>query len=268
MADPIDFASWELQGLLSADGEGPAERIDAAAAAALVERAVDGALPGGPARARTTKGKRAAWLLAAAVVLGGSAAAAMYAALRAPQPQQPPQPQPPSAAAPAAAMPAPASAEPALAPAPSPAQPKPAPQSSARPSASERGARATEDLLQRANRLRGEGHYRAAERVYLRAAAQGAGGATAYSARTAAASLRLEQLGDPRGALRLYQQALRQSPTGALTPEIREGMAHAYQALGRASDEQRMLQALLAAQPSGPAAERARKRLQVLDAGP
>ena len=123
-----------------------------------------------------------------------------------------------------------------------------------------------DDLLQRANRLRGDGDYRGAERTYLRAVAANPHGLTAYAARVAAAGLRLERFEDARGALQLYKEALRAQPAGSLTPEIHEGMAHAYRALGRAADERRALQALLSDQPSGPAAERARARLQVLDA--
>jgi tetratricopeptide (TPR) repeat protein len=128
-------------------------------------------------------------------------------------------------------------------------------------------ARNGEDLLERANRLRGDGQYRAAERTYLRVVAQTPTGAAAYSARVAAASLALEQLGEPKTALRLYEEAARTNPGGALSPEIHEGTAHAHRALGQRDAERRALNALLEEQPAGPAAERARKRLRVLDAG-
>jgi tetratricopeptide (TPR) repeat protein len=266
MTEPIETV-FELRALLSADDDGPAERLDAAGAARLVEGAVEQAWMQQPARLR---GKRLAWGLAAALVLTGSAAA-MYSALRgqdqaAVVPARNVAPEPASAAA---------SSEPVLAPAPAiaPAQPEPAvtpakPSARELPTRSQGDAKAVEDLLQRANRLRGEAQYRAAERVYLRVATTSPNGAAAYTARTAAASLRLEQLGDPKGALRLYEEALHASPQGALAPEIHEGMAHAYRALGRRADERRALQALLAAQAAGPATERARKRLQVLDATP
>jgi tetratricopeptide (TPR) repeat protein len=123
-----------------------------------------------------------------------------------------------------------------------------------------------DDLLQHANRQRGDGDYRGAERTYLRAVAANPRGLTAYTARVAAAGLRLERFDDARGALQLYKEALRAQPAGSLTPEIHEGMAHAYRALGRAADERSALEALLSDQASGPAAERARARLQVLDA--
>src|SRR4029077_8040151 len=77
-----------------------------------------------------------------------------------------------------------------------------------------------EDLLQRANRQRGDGHYRDAEHTYLRVLAQNPSGAAAYAARVAAAAWRLERLSDAKGALRLYAEAERASPAGALSPEI------------------------------------------------
>jgi tetratricopeptide (TPR) repeat protein len=195
-------------------------------------------------------------------VLTGSAAA-MYAAQHAAEPRRSPAAaEVPGARAPQAVQPAalPPSAPPAVKTEPS-ERPEPVPAKSA----SE--ARVAQDLLERANRLRGEGRYRAAERTYLRVVTQNPSGAAGYTARVAAAGLRLERLDDAKGALRLYDDALRASPSGPLTPEVHEGMAHAYRALQRPSDERSALLALLARQASGPAAERARQRLRVLDAG-
>lgn len=262
----------ELTALLSADGDGPAAHIDAVAAARLVENALSGASAAAPQRGvQRPRMRKAGWLLAAALVLTGSAAA-MYAAqhaaqpvehvARATQPIAAPTATPEAATEPAAApvqQPAPTAA-PASAPAVvAPDQHATAPRVPARTSGAD-------DLLQRANRLRGDGDYRNAEHTYLRAVAANPHGLTAYSARVAAAGLRLERFSDAAGALQLYKEALRTQPAGSLTPEIHEGMAHAYRALGRAADERRALRALLSDQASGPAAERARARLQVLDA--
>jgi tetratricopeptide (TPR) repeat protein len=258
MTEPTHIAS-ELEALLSADGDGPAERIDDAAARRIVEHALAGAQTRPAVRSLR---KRAGWLLAAALVLTGSAAA-MYAAQRAVAPRKPPAvAEIPRALAPQPVQPAPVApavqpavkTEPSERPAPGPAK-----------NASE--ARVAQDLLERANRMRGEGRYRAAERTYLRVVAQNPSGAAGYAARVAAAGLRLDQLNDAQGALRLYDDALRASPAGPLAPEVHEGMAHAYRALKRPSDERSALLALLARQASGPAAERARQRLRVLDAG-
>jgi tetratricopeptide (TPR) repeat protein len=260
----------ELSALLSADGDGPAARIDAVTAARIVENALAGAIAAPPQRNAPRPGvRKIGWWLAGAAVLTGSAAA-MYATQRSARPIE--------HAAPAAhEAPVPATLpqvveQPATAPA---AQPAPAAAPAATTAAPE--ARATaprvpshaggaEDLLQRANRQRGDGDYRGAEHTYLRAVAANPRGLTAYTARVAAAGLLLERFDDARGALQLYKEALRAQPTGSLTPEIHEGMAHAYRALGRAADERSALQALLSDQASGPAAERARARLQVLDA--
>src|SRR6185503_355725 len=78
----------ELTALLSADGDGPAARIDAAAAARLVENALAGA-NAAPAQRSTHRPRmrKAGWYLGAALVLTGSAAA-MYAVQRA-QPVEP-----------------------------------------------------------------------------------------------------------------------------------------------------------------------------------
>jgi tetratricopeptide (TPR) repeat protein len=255
MAEPTHMPS-ELEALFSADGDGPAGRIDAADARRIVEQALAGAQMRPTAR---TLHKRAGWLLAAALVLTGSAAA-MYAAQRAVAPHEPT-----AAAAPHALAPQPVE----LAAPPPAAQPvvKTARNEQPEPAKSTSDARSARDLLEHANRLRGEGRYRAAERTYLRVVAQNPSGAAGYAARVAAAGLRLEQLNDAQGALHLYEDALRASPAGPLAPEVHEGMAHAYRALARPSDERNALLALLARQASGPAAERARQRLRVLDAG-
>jgi hypothetical protein len=227
--------------------------------------------------------RKVGYALAAAFVLTGSAAA-MYAVQRAARSESHAAQPAVTHASPAAPAAAPAVEAPAAAPAsPEPAAPAAAPAisgtapalrggASAEPHAPARAATqprrsgGAEDLLQRANRLRGDGDYRGAERTYLSAVALAPHGPVAYAARVAAAGLRLDHWGDARGALRLYTEALREQPAGALTPEIHEGMAHADRALGRVRDERQALQALLSEQPSGPAAERARARLQALDA--
>lgn len=263
---------YELESLLRADGEGPAPRIDGAAAQRLVAQAIDAA---SVAQVRPLRRTRYGWLLAAALVITGSAAA-MYAAQHArdaePQAARPrasagatqiaePLPEPVQPAQPAELAQGAAQPQPIDAPARAAAETEPA-----QPAHAEAGAGRVQDLLRRANQLRGEGQYRSAERTYLRVVAQSPSGAPAYSARVAAAGLRLERLNDPRGALRLYSDALRASPNGPLSPEVHEGMAQAYRKLGDGAREQNALAALLAEQADGPAAERARVRLQELQA--
>ena len=274
MSEPTDMP-YELESLLRADGDGPAPRIDAVSAQRLIAQAVDGAAA---PRVAPLRIKRYGWLLAAALVITGSAAAmyARHASLEAERAARP-APARARATAPAnaadtqttAAAAAPAHvAEPA-------AHAQQAPDArevvttdarDLQPAVSENAAAGVQDLLRRANRLRGEGRYRSAERTYLRAVAQSPGGATAYSARVAAAALRIERLNDPRGALQLYGDALRAEPDGALGPEIHEGMAQAFRRLGQPARERQALNALLGEQSDGPAAERARGRLRELDA--
>jgi tetratricopeptide (TPR) repeat protein len=273
---------YELESLLRADGDGPAQRIDGAAAQRLVTQAIDAAAV---AQVKPLRGKRYAWLLVAALVITGSAAA-MYAssgtapALRGGAssqragdgPQHAARPRP-IARAPQIAAQEPLAQRTDLAQGQArkpeleaPALPAPATEAEPAPAQAESGAGQVQDLLRRANRLRGDGQYRSAERTYLRVVAQSPNGAPAYSARVAAAALRIERLGDPRGALALYADALRTSPNGPLSPEIHEGMAQAYRKLDQPAREQKALAALLAEQADGPAAERARARLAQLQA--
>ena len=267
MAEPNE-TKYELTTLLSADGTGPAASIGAAQAERLIANVLDAVqVPAAAAALPARKSRRTAFFLLAALVITGSAAA-MYRAQRAAE-ERVDADRAERAAKPAIAIAPRASApEPALRPA------EPAPLAVAKPSAvrapepKSSVVRVADDLLERANRLRGTGDYRAAERTYLQVIAQRPAGPAAYSARVAAAELRLEQLGDAKGALRMFEQALRSNPNGALAPEVHEGMAHAYRALGKSGAERDALRALLAKQASGPAAERARARLRALDAAP
>jgi len=257
----------ELESLLRVDGAGPATPIDGAARRALIEGALDrygseSGLWAAPAAGQTVKTSRKLplwWMLAAALVITGSAAAMVL--VRQPQSAAPTPPRAPSPAPRLAAQPAAPSATPprALEP-PQAAEPAVVEVEQAKP------APRVQDLLRSANQMRGAGQYPAAERKYQQVVRQSPHSAAGYSARVAAASLRHERLGDPRGALKLYRQALRARPGGALTPEIHTGMADVYRKLGDPAGERRALQALLAVQPQGPAAERARARLQGLDA--
>jgi tetratricopeptide (TPR) repeat protein len=299
MAERSEIEPLELHRLLSADGDGPAPRIDATAQARLIDGVLDAVLAGGaaqgapaghdelaPARAKK-RSRKLAWSLAAAFAITGSAAA-MYTAQRMRDAEADAERVGDATARRARAAEAPAAEAPAAEPVPAagprgddaqnaapeaPAVAAPAPRAAATPARVKPHAASTadarsDDLLRRANQLRGDGDYRAAERAYQQAVTENPRGAAAYAARVAAAGLRLERLSDARGALRLYGEALQHTPDGALSPEIHEGMANAYHKLGRARDEARMLRALLREQPSGPAAERARARLAVLDAQP
>lgn len=114
----------------------------------------------------------------------------------------------------------------------------------------------TLDLLKAANQLRRQGRWADAERAYAQIPSP--------VAALAAASLRLEHLNDPRGALRLYQSALRAS---SLSAEAELGIADCYRALGDRAAEIAALRRLTSAHPDALFHERALRRLQALEAG-
>lgn len=113
-----------------------------------------------------------------------------------------------------------------------------------------------------ANRLRGLGRYRQAERNYRRAA--NADPSVAHVAWVAAADLRRERLGDPKGALALYRRAL--SAGGPLEVEALRGLALSHGALGQPAAERQALRRLVAHSADGATADWARERLRALDA--
>lgn len=124
------------------------------------------------------------------------------------------------------------------------------------------GAPAPEDLLRRANEHRATGQWKAAEALYLRVIRTDPKGMSAYVARVASGSLRLEHLGDARGALRQYQEAQRGWPGGVLEEEASHGVAEALRALGDRDGEVRALEAFLARHPDSPHGVAARTRLR------
>src|SRR5690606_19389394 len=108
-------------------------------------------------------------------------------------------------------------------------------------------AESADDLLQRANALRGARSWREAERTYVEVTSAHPSTHAAYVARVAAAALRLEHLGDPGGAVRLYRSAVAHG--GALDAEGRAGLARAYGRLGRDAEEAEAWRGLLARHP-------------------
>ncbi|RKG70147.1 tetratricopeptide repeat protein, partial [Corallococcus terminator] len=127
-----------------------------------------------------------------------------------------------------------------------------------------REAARPEDLLRQANALRTEGRWKDAEALYLRVIRAQPSSLAAYVARVASGSLRLEHLGDARGALRQFQDAQRFQPGGMLDPEARHGEAEAYRALGDTAAEARVLTAFIALHPDSPLSAASRGRLREL----
>ncbi len=219
-------------------------------------------------RARAPRGHRAwtrplAAALALSALLGGTGFAAVRAwpGLRAAFAPDPTLPSFPTATAPAPALartPAPP-LTPALTPTPLPAlAPAPAPAPGR--------TRAAIDRLARANELRAQKRWSAAEALYLDVLESKAGVQWSSAAALAAGELRLYQLGRPRAALSLFRRVLALEPSGALAEQARHGIALAYRAQGDRVRERDALDVFVRAHPASPMRERAEARLLELRA--
>jgi Tetratricopeptide repeat len=124
----------------------------------------------------------------------------------------------------------------------------------------------SEDLMKQANEQRRARQWQAAEVLYQRVVREHPGTSAAYVAAIAAASIRLDHLGDARGALRLYQSALASGVNRVLAEEARWGLAEAHRALGDHAREARALQDFVARHPGSPLIPQARARLGALGA--
>jgi tetratricopeptide (TPR) repeat protein len=254
---------FELLGPLD-ESVGPARRISRQRSADLIQGALAAALPAAPA---PTPPRKLPWkgVLVTSTCLGvmSAAAATGYSlwAHRTPKagaPQEVASVQvAPPPAAPVAPEPLPEAApsEKVVAEPPAP----PVARTGPAPVASE-----PEDLLRRANERRAAGQWREAEALYLRVIQSSPGTTSAYVAQVASGGLRLEHLGDAKGALRQYQQALRAKPRGMLSEEAQQGVAESWRALGDTEHEAQALEALLAAHPDSLLAGSARRRLDEL----
>jgi hypothetical protein len=249
-------------------------------------------LPASPEPARA-RGRRLVWLLAAALVItAGAASAGIYrwlgqapaqtesgqpSALPAPAPRTEPAPEPAQAALPAAPEAAEApgvveapdepAAEPRRRPRPRPTRPADArAERRAEPPAPAVAPATSEDLMKQANEQRRARAWQAAEALYQRVMREHPGTSAAYVAAIAAASIRLDHLGDARGALRLYQSALASGVNRALAEEARWGLAEAHRVLGDDAREAGALQDFVARHPGSPLIPQARARLRALGA--
>jgi tetratricopeptide (TPR) repeat protein len=246
------------------DRSGPSRRISRQKAADMVRAAMDAAVdppasaPPKPARPRWN---RAAWA-GGSLLVTAAAAAGIGHLVSAPPPVPPPvvnvpvppkpvpPPDPPAPPEPGV----PPEATPEEAPPPEPVRPEPRPAKVLAP----------EDLLRMANAHRVAGRWKEAEALYQRVIRAHPGGMAAYVARVASGSLRLEHLGDARGALRQFQEAQRLQPQGVLSHEASHGVAEAWRALGDRAQEARALERFLAGHPDSPLEAAARKRLREL----
>ncbi|MCP3100581.1 tetratricopeptide repeat protein [Myxococcus sp. K15C18031901] len=119
-----------------------------------------------------------------------------------------------------------------------------------------------EDLMRLANTHRAAGEWKQAEAVYQRVIRAQPRAMSAYVARVASGSLRLEHLRDARGALRQFETALRTWPGGVLEQEARQGITEAHRVLGNAAEERQALEEFLSHHPDSPHAVAARARLR------
>jgi hypothetical protein len=264
---------------------GPASRISRARAANIVSLAmgfetrsridVKRPRPRQRAWAKVAFLSAAAFVLPVTVVAGAvrfvsarrSMPAALIIAARPAPPHVEPKTPPPHAAV-EAPVAAPIETAPAVEPAPveTPRSPEPrakaAPVHAAAPEASPR------DMLQQANDLRAQRQWLAAMQIYEKTFHMFPGRAEAYSATVAAGVLRLDQLGDPKGALALFNSAVRARPRGPLAEEARWGVIQAFRALGDRASEMAALQEFVTLHPQSLLAWRALARLRELRGEP
>jgi hypothetical protein len=140
-------------------------------------------------------------------------------------------------------------------------RPRPTAVPSIRPSA----AADPESLWEMASSLRAERRWREAAAAYERVVSAAPHGSRAYTARVLAASLRLEHLRDPGGALTLYRAALTEQPGGALSEEIRWGVVECFHALADFPSEREALRSFAATHPDSPMHGRAEARISELE---
>lgn len=265
------------------DHSGPARRLPSSKAAAMVASIVDTAMrdvpqptaegtrPDNikPPRTVAASPRRVIPLLAAALVVAavvGAAAAVITTRYFAPA--QAPQVAPPSPAVPA---PAPSVQSPEIQvpdeiEMPSEAIESPTPRVKKPPPAPPREKvlppdAPAEDVLALANQRRKERAWRDADELYRRVVKQHPRSDAAIVAEVASATLHLEHLGDPAGALAGYRRALKARPSGGLAEEARWGIAEAYRAQRMPADEARALRTFLDSFPGSALAPAARKRL-------
>lgn len=203
------------------------------------------------------------WAVAAGALLalaGGAAAARFYF------------PSDKPAAAPSApTRSAPALVEAPAAPAPTQGLPAEEPEAPVAPQTStpraEHSSRAAvrgapEDLLQKANHQRALGQFSDAAQTYALVYERFPRSVSAYVARVAAGAIELEHLSNPTLARKLFEQALREQPRGALDLEARQGLSVALRDLEDRTGERDALKSLVTHHPDSPAARRAQVRLR------
>jgi TolA-binding protein len=225
-----------------------------------IGRLVDRALDAAPAAASPGL-STGAWVGAGVVV----AIVLAVVAWPSPTPEFPP----PTTATVAKTRPEP---EPEPAPAPAPvAVPAPAPTETvaelpAPPEAAARFELGPAELFARANAARRAHEYDEAIGLYTRLQRAHEGSREAEVSRVALGRLLLDEKDQPQRALRLFGAYLRATPDGELAEEATAGRALALRRLGRDDDERAAWRTLVERFPGSAWGEKARARLQELDA--
>jgi TolA-binding protein len=223
---------------------------------AMLKRVVDRATSELASKPRRRFGLRMQLLLAAALVLGVGASVAAVARHRHAPARAASIEAPPIAASPQTT----ATMEVA---APSPPPPMPT-TSSEQPQVAAAAPATAADLFSSANLARREGRDAQAVRLYRDLETRYPRSEEASVAHAALGRLLLDRQGDAAGALVEFDRYLARGPSADLREEALMGRALALGRLGRAEEERRAWQALLAERPSSIYAERARRRLQQL----
>ncbi|HEY2515518.1 MAG TPA: hypothetical protein VGI39_31840 [Polyangiaceae bacterium] len=230
------------------DQAGPAEPITEARARELVDSVLDAGGLSRPGVRGVRRVPRAAWVLAAALASAAAAAATVTFRQASVQRETPPPPPVASELAPLVE--------------PAPAANAPAPPEVSLPSTPS----SPSDLLGQANELRAARRWPEATRTYERVILENISPSATYTAEVAAADLRLDHLADPRGALRLYNLAVRNGP-GPLGEQAYWGIARASRALGNARAEKAALDRYVARYPQGLFLVEAQERARALAQG-
>lgn len=267
---------------------GPARRLPSSAAAELIRSAIDEALESPeeldaeliePLEPPRRTGRVLAFAAAAliGISVGGGAAALVSRILDGRLPRSEPKParavRPPARSTTRlpAPPPPPAPVEVAIPPAlfnpaPEPARPVPPPRpvAQARPRVVVPENAPPEDLLALANEQRRLRNWPDADLLYRTVISRFPSTDAAVVSEISSATLHLQQLADPTGALASYRLALKARSSGPLAEEARWGVAEAQRSLGDAQAEAEALGQFLELHPRSALAETARRRLAEL----
>ncbi len=121
-------------------------------------------------------------------------------------------------------------------------------------------ASVSEDMLARANEFRRSRQWDQADKLYRGVVNRFPQSDAAVVAQIASATLHLQQLNDPAGALNYYRRALATRPTGPLAEEARWGIAETQRALGNTAGEAAALRDFLSHHPQSAMAPMAKRR--------